>query len=310
VAAIAGLQPVDSGQISLGGTVLDDPADGVFVPPEERRIGVVFQDYLLFSRMSVLDNVSFGLRSNRVPRAEATAKAHGWLTRLGLRGLEGKRPGELSGGQAQRVALARALITEPDLLLLDEPLAALDVSIRAELRHALSEHLAAFEGPRLLITHDPTEAFLLGDRIHVIEGGVVTQAGTADDIRMRPRSRYAADLAGSNLLTGVAGSGVVDTGVVKLKIADDLEGPVLATIHPTAISVHTVPPEGSQRNNWETTVERVERLGTRVRLRTGQPLPLTVEVTAGSQAELHLEPGARIWLAIKATEITVEPDVT
>lgn len=310
VAALAGLLPIDSGRIALRGTVLDEPATGVFVPAEARRIGVVFQDYLLFPHLTALDNVAFGLRSRRVPRDEAVARSRRWLGRLGLAELERRKPADLSGGQAQRVALARALVTDPDLLLLDEPLAALDVTTRTGLRHTLEEHLAAFAGPRLLITHDPTEAFLLADEIHVIEDGAITQAGPADDIRLRPRTAYAADLAGANLVAGVAHRGAVDTGTVTLHIADvELDGPVLVTIHPHAISVHPQRPVGSQRNSWPTTVERVEPLGHRVRLRTGPPLPLTVEVTESATEELGLEPGTRIWVAFKATEIGLQPEV-
>lgn len=309
VAAIAGLLSVDRGRIELDGTALDDPGTGVFVPADERRIGVVFQDYLLFSHMSVLDNVAFGLRSRRVPRHQALARAQGWLQRLGLEGLERRRPGDLSGGQAQRVALARALVIEPDLLLLDEPLSALDVTTRTELRHTLAQHLETFDGPRLLITHDPTEAFLLADEIHVIERGAVTQSGAADDIRLRPRTRYAADLAGSNLITGIASAGRVDTGGHTLHIADDkLEGPVLITVPPSAVSVHSSRPDGSPRNSWPTTIERVELLGTRARLRTGPPLTLTVEITEAARAEMALGTGSAVWVAIKATEIGVEAD--
>jgi molybdate transport system ATP-binding protein len=309
VAAIAGLAPIDAGVITLDGTVLDDPASGLFVPADERSVGVVFQDYLLFPHLSVLDNVAFGLRARRTTREQATARARTWLERLGLEDLERRKPGDLSGGQAQRVALARALVIEPDLLLLDEPLSALDVTTRTELRHTLAEHLEAFVGPRLLITHDPTEAFLLGDDIHVIENGTVTQSGTADDIRLRPRTQYAADLAGSNLISGTAAAGRVDTGDQTMHIADDLfDGPVLLTIHPTAISVHKDRPGGSPRNSWPTTVERVELLGTRVRLRTGSPLPLTVELTEAARSEMALTAGSPVWVAVKATEIGVESD--
>ncbi|MGA7270493.1 MAG: ABC transporter ATP-binding protein [Acidimicrobiia bacterium] len=307
--AISGLRPIDEGRITLGEAVLDDPADDFFVPAEERRVGVVFQDYLLFPHLTVLENISFGMRSRGVGRDEAMASARRWLERFGLEDLEGRRPGDLSGGQAQRVALARALVTEPDLLLLDEPLSALDVTTRTDLRHTLAEHLTAFEGPRLLITHDPTEAFLLADHIWVIEDGAITQSGSADDIRLHPRTTYAADLAGSNLVLGRAHDGTVDTGTLNLHAADvEVEGPVLVTIHPNAISVYPERPEGSPRNSWETTVERVERLGSRVRLRTGAPLPLTVEVTEGARAELGLEPGTPIWIGFKATEISVQPE--
>lgn len=186
VSVLAGLMPLDAGQISLDGRALDDPARSLFVPPEERGIGVVFQDYVLFPHLTVSENVAFGLRSRKVPRHEAADRAAQWLERLGLAGMGDRKPRDLSGGQAQRVALARALIAEPLLLLLDEPLAALDATTRVELRRTLDDHLEHFAGPRLLITHDPTEAFLLADQVHVMEDGAVTQVGTADDIRLRP----------------------------------------------------------------------------------------------------------------------------
>lgn len=307
VAAIAGLLPLEAGRIELAGEVLDDPREGDFVPAEERRVGVVFQDYLLFPHLSVVENVAFGPRSRGVSHAEARSMARRWLERLGLAGLEGRRPGNLSGGQAQRVALARALATDPKLLLLDEPLSALDVTTRARLRRTLAAHLGEFEGPRLLITHDPTEASLLADEIHVIEDGRITQVGSAEDIRLRPRTRYAADLAGTNLLTGTAAGGEVDVGPRVLQIADEeAEGPVLLTIRPNAITVYPERPEGSQRNAWETTIERVESLGARVRLLTGAPLRLTVEVTREAKEELDLTQGSRAWIAVKATEIGVQ----
>ncbi len=307
VAALAGLLPVDEGSIVLDGAVLDDPTGRVFVPPEDRRIGVVFQDYLLFPHLSVIENVAFGLRSRGVGRSEATDTAAGWLERLGIAELVERRPGDLSGGQAQRVALARALITDPKMLLLDEPLAALDATTRVELRRILADHLAAFAGPRLFITHDPTEAFLLADEIHIIEHGRVTQVGSADDIRLRPRTPYIADLGGSNLFSGDAARGVVDVGGHALHIADThISGSVLATIHAHAISLHQHRPEGSPRNTWETTVTRVEHFGDRVRVQTGAPLPITAEVTPGAVADLELREGSAVWVSIKATEIGVE----
>lgn len=307
VSAIAGLLALDEGSVRLGSEVLDDPGQGIFVPPHRRPIGVVFQEYLLFPHLTVLDNITFGLRSQGTGRPRSAASAREWMSRLGLDGMEDKLPGELSGGQAQRVALARALVTEPAMLLLDEPLSALDVTTRFELRRVLADHLRGFEGPRLLITHDPTEAFLLADEIYVIEGGVITQTGTADEIRLRPRTKYAADLAGSNLIPGTADDGRVDADTLILNIADhDVSGPVLLTIHPTAISVHLEKPEGSQRNIWRTTVEVVENLGDRARLQTGGPLRLTVEVTREASSGLSLRPGAEVWVAVKATEIGVE----
>jgi len=310
VAAIAGLRALDRGRIELGGHVLDDPVADVFVPAADRRIGVVFQDHLLFDHMSVVDNVAFGLRAGHVPRGEATARARDWLDRVGLAGVEQRRPRQLSGGQAQRVALARALAPMPDLLLLDEPLSALDVSTRANLRRSLASHLDEFAGPRLVITHDPTEAFLLADEVHVLEEGRITQVGTPDDIRLRPTTPYVADLAGANLLTGRVRDGVVKVaGGGELHVADHaVAGDVLVTVSPTAVTVHRGRPEGSQRNTWSTTLERVELLGDRVRLRTRPPVPLTVEVTRDATDELGLQPDSEVWIAVKATEIGVQPD--
>lgn len=311
VQALAGLLPLDQGRITLEGRVLDDSDAGVFVASEDREVGVVFQDYLLFPHLSVLENMAFGLRARRQRRDHALARARSWLESLGLSGMASRRPGDLSGGQAQRVALGRALATEPRFLLLDEPLAALDVTTRVKLRRLLADHLNVFPGPRLLITHDPTDAFLLADQIHVVEEGRITQVGTSDDIRLRPRTRYAADLAGSNLVQGTAEDGVVVVDGHRLHIADhDVTGPVLMTVHPTAISVHRARPEGSQRNVWPTRVDRLEAMGDRVRLLTATPLPVTVEVTAGAADALGLAEGSEIWLAIKATEIRVEGDTS
>ncbi len=309
VAVLAGLLPLDTGRITLAGITLDDPDRGVFLPPDARRVGVVFQDYLLFPHLTVIDNIAFGLRSRKMGREESLTRSSELLGRMGMSQQARQKPGDLSGGQAQRVALARALVTEPDLLLLDEPFSALDVTTRVQQRRALSHHLEAFSGPRLFITHDPTEAFLVADEIHIIEGGKVSQAGTAEDIRLRPRTLYAADLAGSNLVAGVAEHGVVDTGTHPIHIADhEIAGPVLATIRPAAISVHLREPEGSPRNAWKTTVELIEHLGERARLRTGDPLPLAVEVTEEAARALDLTEGTPIWVSIKATEITVQSD--
>ena len=306
VHVLAGMTPLDSGRVALGHRVLDQPSNGVFVAPEDRRIGVVFQDYVLFPHLSVADNVAFGLRARDLRRREVDRRVDEWIDRLDLGNLRDRRPGDLSGGQAQRVALARALITEPELLLLDEPLAALDVTTRAALRRTVADHLDQFAGPRLLITHDPTEAFLLADEIYVIEDGTITQVGTADDIRLRPRTPYAADLAGSNLVSGTASAGIVKTIGHELRVGDTaIAGPVLATIHPRAISLHRTQPEGSPRNTWSTTVSRLEHYGDRVRVQTDAPLPLTAEVTPNAIDALELHVGSAVWVSVKATEISV-----
>ena len=306
VAAMAGLVPIDSGYVKLAGRVLEDTTTGLSVPAEARHLGIVHQEYLLFPTMTVLENVAFGLRARGRSRTSARDEARRMLDRLAVSELAHRRPTDLSGGQAQRVALARVLATEPDMLLLDEPLAALDVTTRARLRHVLTDHLSGFAGPRLLITHEPAEAFLLADEVYVLEDGAVTQHGTPDEIRLRPRTQYAADLAGANLLIGTANSGEVAVGPHRLTVADTAaQGPVVVTIHPRTISVHLERPSGSPRNAWRTRVTRIENYGDRIRIQTEGPLDLTAEITPPALAALGLRTDQVIWVSIKATEIDV-----
>lgn len=304
VAVVAGLVAVDAGRVTLGGSVLDDADLGTFVPAEKRHVGVVFQDNRLFPHMSVLDNVAFGPLAAGVRRSDAEATARRWLDLLGVGALGTASPGDLSGGQAQRVAVARTLASEPEVLLFDEPLSALDIESRSLVRAVLSDVLGRFPGPRVVVTHDPVEAFLLGDRMVILEGGAVTHDGLPDEIRLRPRTRYAAEVAGVNLLAGHLRGGrfEVDGHVLEV-IADADDGPARATIHPTAISLHAEEPQGSQRNTWLTSVDEIEDRGHRARVRVGHPLPLTVEVTSASVAELGLERGSQVWVAVKATEV-------
>lgn len=307
VAAIAGLIAIDRGSIELNGVPLDAPSMDVFVPSEHRGVGVMFQDNLLFPHMSVLDNIAFGLRSRGMSAPDANAKASTWCDRLDLTGLEHRPSGDLSGGQAQRVAMARALITDPSVLLLDEPLASLDVGTRARARKVLARHLDAFEGPRLLITHDPAEAFLLSDEIHIIEGGRITQIGSADSITRNPLSGYAADLAGTNLLRGDVMNGTVTVANQVVHVTGSPpDGPTLLTVHPRAVSLHRHQPEGSPRNSWQTTVTHIEVMADRARVSVGQPIALTSEVTTESVVALDLKVGSGVWLSIKATEIDVQ----
>ena len=308
--ALAGLVALHAGHVTLAGRVIDDPEKGVFLPAEARRVGVVFQNYLLFDHLTVLDNVAFGPASRGASRRHAQQAANRWIDSLELGDLARRRPRELSGGQAQRVALARALAAAPDLLLLDEPLAALDVTTRSQLRRTLGRHLASFPGPRLLITHDPADAFLLADRIHIIENGQLTQSGTPDNVRLHPATPYVADLAGTNLLAGSNEHGdlTLDDHPQTLQTADThTNGPVLVTIHPRAISLHPDRPHGSARNSWSTTITAVEPLGDTTRIILGPPLPLAADITPDAATALHIVPGQSTWVSIKATEITVTP---
>ncbi len=308
LSALAGIVALDAGHVRLGDRPLDDPAKGIFVPPEDRRVGVVFQDYVLFPHMTAAENIAFSLRSRGVPRAAARAVAAEWLDRLGLHAFASFQPAQLSGGQSQQIAIARTLASEPAALLLDEPLAALDVTTRAELRRALAAHLSGFPGPRLLVTHDPTEAFLLADRVIVLQHGEVAQEGTPAELRQHPGTPYVADLVGVNLLTGTAMHGEVRTGdAPPIHIADTtISGDVLLSIHPRAISLHTEEPRGSPRNTWRTVIGAIEPLGDRIRVQLGPPHAFTAELTEAARTALHLEPGAEVWVALKATEINVK----
>lgn len=187
---LAGLVAPDTGSVMLDGRVLEDTAIGTSIPPEERAVGMVFQDHHLFADLSVRENVAFGLRARRVPRAEARRSAEDWLDRMGLAGFGDRRPRELSGGQTQRVSLARALAISPSMVLLDEPLSALDASTRAALRPELRDHLRSQSAPTLLVTHDIDDARVIADSIVVLEDGRITQQGTIAELAADPRSPY------------------------------------------------------------------------------------------------------------------------
>src|SRR5256712_4513896 len=299
--ALAGLVRI-TGHVELDGDVFDDSATDRHVPTEERRVGLVFQDHVLFPHMTVLQNVAFGLRRD----GERIAGA--WLERAGLSDKVNALPSQLSGGLAQRVALLHSLVTELRLLLLDEPLSALDVSIRAEVRRDLARQLAAFKGIRILVTHDPLEAIALADRLVVLEGGKIVQSGSPIDVTAKPRSRFVADLAGVNLLRG-RGRGdhiQLDNGAT-IAAPGAGEDDVFAVIHPHAVALYRAKPEGTPRNVWPARVEDLDLHAERVRVRLAGPVPLVAEVTTATGAELHRQPGPEAWGAGEATEISVYP---
>ena len=306
--AVAGLVPFQSGHVRLDDKVLEDTATHEYVPTERRPIGFVFQDYLLFPHLSVLENVAFGLRSRGVPGRAADEKAARWLDRVGLRSYARAKPAELSGGQRQRIALARALAPDPRLLLLDEPLAALDVTTRAEVRRDLKRHLESFQGIRLLVTHDPLEAVALADRLIVMEQGRLVQTGSAAEVTEHPRSQYVADLVGVNLLKGEADHGSVKlaTGPVVAAAGAEL-GQVFAVVHPRAVSIHRMRPEGSPRNVWPGRASSIELLGSRVRVRIDGEVPLVAEVPPAALQDLKLVEGGEVWLSFKSTDVGVYP---
>ena len=306
--AVAGLVPLDRGRVEVDGEVLEDAAAGVRVLPEKRPIGVVFQDHLLFPHLSAVENVAFGLRARGEGRRRARARALAWLERVGLSEHATRRPGTLSGGQAQRVALARALVTEPRVLLLDEPLAAVDASARVDLRRALRAELADYTGVRLLVTHDPLEAMALADRLVVLEDGRVVQEGPIAEVTARPRSEWVAAMVGLNLFRGRVedGSMALVEGL-SLTVVTDVRGEAFAVVHPRAVTIHRLRPAASARNVWRGEADSLDLEGDRVRVRVGGPLPIVAEVTPAAVADLGLAAGGEVWVAVKATEVSVYP---
>lgn len=306
--ALAGLLPIDDGHITIGAEVVDDPGRRVFVPPERRSVGVMFQDYLLFPHMSARDNVAFGVREGGCSQREARRRADAWLEQVGLRDHAPALPRELSGGQMQRVALARALAVEPAVLLLDEPLAALDVQNRSYTRRTLRDALSVSRGARLLVTHDAVDALVLADRVLIMQDGRIVQEGTPDAVVSRPRSTYVADLVGLNLYRGRGeGQCVVLDGGQRIVASEPHEGDVLAVVAPHTVALSRTRPESSARNVWPATVDHLERLGTRVRVQLTGSIPVIAEITPAAVDALDLREGNEVWAAVKATEVEVYP---
>ncbi|MGA5223730.1 ABC transporter permease [Streptomyces koyangensis] len=307
--ALLGLTPRAHAEVLLGGR------DVTRLPTHRREVAWVPQDGALFPHLSALANTAYGLRARGVPRAEARRQAREWLVRLGVGELAGRRPAQLSGGQAQRVALARALAARPRLLLLDEPLAALDQTTRARVRHTLRRHLAGFGGVCLIVTHDPVEAVSLADRVLVLEGGEAVQDAPPAEVTRHPRSPWVARMLGGNAWEGTAGpGGTVELAGGGLLTTAPGEGtppvpgsPVLAVIAPEAVSLHLARPEGSPRNVWAGTVRELTAVGSRLRVLVTSPEvpPLVAEITPAAAADLGLTDGTRVWTAVKATEVTV-----
>lgn len=305
--ALAGLTPLRHGHIHLDGHTLDQPDRRLWTPAEKRPIGVVFQDYLLFPHLTALDNVAFGPRSHGVGKHAARDRAAGWLAKVGLADFGARKPRHLSGGQAQRVALARALAVNPALLLLDEPLAALDARTRLDTRAQLHRHLAEHPGATLIVTHDPLDALVLADRLVIVEDGRIVQEGDAATITAQPRTDYVARLVGLNLYRGQASGHAVTIGEFGLTIADSLSGEVFVAFSPAAVALHPQQPDGSPRNTWPATIAGIQRHGDNLRIQLTGPITAAADVTPAAAAHLHLAPGQTVWAAVKATETRAYP---
>ena len=308
LAVAAGLLRPDEGRVVLDGrplTVTGKGARTAWVPPHDRHIALLAQEPLLFPHLSVLDNVAFAPRSRGVRRAEARATARHWLEQVGVPDLSSRKPAQLSGGQAQRAAVARALAADPRLLLLDEPMAALDVAVTPALRQTLRRVLA--DRSVVLVTHDPLDALLLADTVAVLENGRIVEQGATADVLTRPRSAFAARIAGLNIVVGtwrrdgVSLAGLDVHGLVTGPPPADGQSAV-AVFPPAAVSVFREPPGGSPRNALAVTVTEIEPRGDRIRVHAGA---LSADVTAQAVAELDLVPGAAVTFTVKANEVTV-----
>ncbi len=309
LAVAAGMLRPDEGRVLLDGrplTVTGRNGSRAYVAPHDRQIALLAQDPLLFPHLTVRDNVAFAPRSRGTRRAEARRTAMHWLEQVGVPELADRKPAEVSGGQAQRVAVARALAADPRLLMLDEPMAALDVAVTPALRQTLRRVLA--DRTVVLVTHDALDALLLADRVVVLEGGAIVEQGPTADVLSRPRSAFAARISGLNMLVGKwqdhsvrTDTGIDVHGQVSGPAPADGE-PAVAVFRPNAVSVFRQPPGGSPRNALTAVVTELEPQGDRIRVRAGD---LSADVTAQAVAELDLAPGAEVTFSVKANEVAV-----
>jgi molybdate transport system ATP-binding protein len=309
---VAGLREPRAGRVAVGDRVWSDVEAGVSLEPEDRACGYLFQDYALFPHLSAWRNVAFGMSG---PRGDRRPRALDLLRRFGIEGLAYASPEAMSGGERQRVALARALATEPAVLLLDEPLSALDARTRAQSSRELAAALQVAGVPVLMVTHDFHEAALFADEICVMDRGRTVQRGTAAELSSRPASGFVADFAGAAVLSGTAGPGQGEETLVELegggrvRSTDSAEGPVSVSVFPWEVTLEppTSEPRGSARNRVEVEVTSVTEVGARVRVGLASPQPLVAEVTAESVRELGLKPGAKVSAVWKATATRLMP---
>jgi molybdate transport system ATP-binding protein len=304
VRALAGIEPLTEGHVVVDGTSWEGPGGRLEV--RRRGVGVVFQDELLFPHLTALGNAAFGPRSRGIGRREAEAAAAAWLARFGIEDLAARRPAQLSGGQAQRVSIARALAGHPRLLLLDEPLSALDVGVAMALRLELARHLADFDGMTVLVTHDALDVMTLASRVVVLDDGRVAQQGTPAEVARRPRTEHVARLVGLNVLRGTrTGTLIRLTDGTALVTATAAHGEVNACFTPAAVTLTLEEPTGSARNRWPGTVVSASPHGEAVRVHVDAGTGLLADVTPASAGALGLTPGRQVWATVKATEVQV-----
>jgi molybdate transport system ATP-binding protein len=298
--ALAGLVRPDRGTIALGGDVWFDSERDLELPPEQRSVGLVFQDYALFPHMTVANNVGYGARK----------EVSSLLATFGIAQLAGERPAALSGGERQRVALARALARDPQVLLLDEPLAALDTHTRGQVRGDLRELLERLGLPTLLVTHDFQDAAALADRVGVMVDGKLVQTGTPDELVAAPATPFVADFTGGNLVPGDArptGDGLTEVVLAdgtRVLSTDPGDGRVGVVVYPWEITVARSAPLDSAQNHLQATITTLVPVANRMRIRVG---PLTAEITAASAERLALRPGDVVFASFKASGTRLVP---
>jgi molybdate transport system ATP-binding protein len=310
---IAGVLRPDQGRIRIGGRVLFDSSEDIDVPIEQRKVGYVFQDYALFPHLTVFENVAFGLRARHMRRDEVNERVNAQLQRLEIAQLAGEKPVRLSAGQRQRVALGRTLVTEPDILLLDEPLSALDMQLRGRIRGELKSLLRQFAIPTIIVTHDPLDAIALGDEITVIERGRIIQRGNYESLLSRPSTRFVADFVESNAFAGrvvarpAGAEAVVSIGQgVQVHVAEqEMDDQVLVVVHPWDIGLFPSGAAGSLRNVFDGVVRSICPLRDRVRVLVDIGVPITAEVTRPALEALDLHEGSITHVGFKATTVRV-----
>ena len=312
LSVLAGELVPDRGRVELDGTAWLDTERGVNVPTHRRGVGLLAQQALLFPNLTARDNVAFGPRAAGSSKSGARGIADRWLSEVDSSALAGRRPDQLSGGQAQRVALARALAAEPGLLMLDEPLAALDVDAAPAMRGLLHQVLRKQEHPTVLVTHDVLDAVVLADRLLVLLDGEIVEQGPTREVLARPTEPFTARIAGLNLLVGKA----VDDGVavgehrVSGRVIEEVEPgePAGAVFAPSAVAVHRERPSGSPRNALRARVSALEPRGDVVRVRgdleTGA---IAADVTPAAVAELGVTSNDEVWFVVKAAEVAIHP---
>ncbi|MFC9787321.1 sulfate/molybdate ABC transporter ATP-binding protein [Rhodococcus sp. NPDC127528] len=310
---IAGLLRPDRGTVTVGGDILTDTETGVFVAPHARGVALLSQRPLLFPHLTAAANVGFAPRSHGAGRSTARAAATRWLREVDAEDLARRRPAQLSGGQAQRIAIARALAAEPRVLLLDEPMAALDVTVAPALRRLLRRILREQGRTAVIVTHDLLDALALADRVVVVEAGRVVESGTVREVLTTPRSTFAAKVAGVNLVSGrIVEPGTLETswGAPISGIGEVEPGTLaVALFRPGSVAVHLEPPHASPRNVFPVTIAELEVHGAAVRVH-GERNPdgsagLTADVTPAAVADLDLHPGVGVYFVVKTQEVEV-----